>query len=107
MGRITRFLVASAGGCCAVLAAAVPASAVPWPDAGAWASCDGDGRICVDGPVGGGNVENSQNVRLEGASNNSGSPTGLVFSPNSNNTVQGSNVGSNNQVQDIGGAQHG
>ncbi|MCD0481817.1 hypothetical protein LO771_05170 [Streptacidiphilus sp. ASG 303] len=59
-------------------------------------------RICANGPVHSGNLSNSQNVRLDGSANDSGSPTNIVGSPNSNNTTEGGGDNSRNNEQYLG-----
>ncbi|MFI9722796.1 hypothetical protein ACIHFE_24585 [Streptomyces sp. NPDC052396] len=66
--------------------------------------CEGEARTCVNGAVNSGNTNNSQNVRLTGATSG-GSPTNTSGSVNSGSTGTGASSGSSNQ-QRIGGNGH-
>ncbi|MFJ4847795.1 MULTISPECIES: hypothetical protein [unclassified Streptomyces] len=98
MTRAVRYALVTAGAGTLLLCAGAPALAAPDDIR---ARCTPDARFCANGPVNSGNLHNSQNVTINGTTNNSGNPNNVIGSPNSANTYEGPGNNSWNNVQQI------
>ncbi|MFF3562176.1 hypothetical protein ACFYXS_19265 [Streptomyces sp. NPDC002574] len=99
MTRAVRYALVTAGAGTLLLCGTGPASAAGSTDVRA--RCTPDTRFCANGPVNSGNMNNSQNVTINGTANYSGNPDIAMGSQNSNNTYEGPGDNSWNNVQQI------
>lgn len=99
MTRAVRYALVTTGAGTLLLCAGAPALAATPTDIRA--RCTPNTRICANGPVNSGNLHNSQNVTINGTTNNSGNPNNVIGSPNSANTYDGPGDNSWNNVQQI------
>ncbi|WP_229852190.1 hypothetical protein [Streptomyces albospinus] len=61
-------------------------------------SCEGrTSRVCINGPVGSGNVRNAQNISISGNPGSTASPVSNSGSTNSGSTGTGASAGSSNK----------
>ncbi|MDX3073436.1 hypothetical protein ACIP98_01025 [Streptomyces sp. NPDC088354] len=99
MTRAVRYALMTAGAGTLLLAGTAPALAAGPADVRA--RCTPNTRVCANGPVDSGNLNNSQNVTINGTANNSGNPIIAIASPNSSNTYDGSGDNSWNNIQQL------
>lgn len=64
--------------------------------------CSRRARVCVNGPLNSGNLQNSQNVYLRGNNNDSGSPTNINGNTNSHDETHGVESRTRNHLQNVG-----
>ncbi|MCL7490189.1 MULTISPECIES: hypothetical protein [Streptomyces] len=64
--------------------------------------CPRRARVCVNGPLNSGNLQNSQNVYMRGNNNDSGSPTNINGNTNSHDETHGVESRTRNHLQNVG-----